>query len=310
MMIKAIPRDFYRISDQKAYLRLTVHFLFIGIFIIFGSIAFHKNFYIAFALCVWINGFFVNGLTFTGLSHELVHKTVFKKKSKNQTFLYWISIFLWQNPFLFSYSHPFHHKNCLEEGDLEVVPGIKKNSINRFIGGIFFSFVKFKTVVYYHFLNALGIYKGSICRAALNSGKVKGVELKNYSRLLLLIQITLIFIFAISGFPELIFLIVLPVFFNSFAFDVMSSSQHYMLNKSMGKFNNTRTIRPGRFLNYFYWEMGYHLEHHLYPNVPFYKLHLLHKYLTEADTDEELKPPLFGFTNVVSLTHFNNISLK
>ncbi len=45
---------------------------------------------------------------------------------------------------------------------------------------------------------------------------------------------------------------------------------------------NSRTIYMNPINRFFYWHMNYHLEHHLFPLVPYYNLHRLHE-LVKAD---------------------------
>lgn len=50
---------------------------------------------------------------------------------------------------------------------------------------------------------------------------------------------------------------------------------------SVGTFKDSRT-RLSPFFSIFYFFNNYHLEHHLYPNIPCYQLPKVHKYLTET----------------------------
>jgi Na+-transporting NADH:ubiquinone oxidoreductase subunit F len=45
---------------------------------------------------------------------------------------------------------------------------------------------------------------------------------------------------------------------------------------------NTRTVYMNRLNRYLYWNMGYHIEHHMFPMVPYYNLPKLHE-LIKAD---------------------------
>jgi fatty acid desaturase len=45
---------------------------------------------------------------------------------------------------------------------------------------------------------------------------------------------------------------------------------------------STRTLKLNRFLQFLYWNMNYHVEHHMFPNVPFHALPQLRRAI-EAD---------------------------
>lgn len=56
---------------------------------------------------------------------------------------------------------------------------------------------------------------------------------------------------------------------------------------------NTRTVRMNRLHRYLYWNMNYHVEHHMFPTVPYHALPALHE-AVRHDT-----PPVYpGFTAV------------
>jgi fatty acid desaturase len=40
---------------------------------------------------------------------------------------------------------------------------------------------------------------------------------------------------------------------------------------------NTRTVKMGRINRFLYWNMNYHVEHHMFPMVPHYRLPELHE---------------------------------
>ena len=52
---------------------------------------------------------------------------------------------------------------------------------------------------------------------------------------------------------------------------------------------NTRTVYMNPINRYLYWNMGYHIEHHMFPMVPYHNLPKLHA-LMKSDTP----PPYNG----------------
>ena len=61
--------------------------------------------------------------------------------------------------------------------------------------------------------------------------------------------------------------------------------EHTGKDETADMIHNTRTSFPSSFLKFLYWNMPYHVEHHLYSSVPFYKLPKFHK-LIKPHTDE------------------------
>jgi fatty acid desaturase len=53
---------------------------------------------------------------------------------------------------------------------------------------------------------------------------------------------------------------------------------------------NSRTVYINPISRFVYWNMNYHVEHHMFPMVPFHALPELH-----AEIKDDLPPPLPGF---------------
>jgi fatty acid desaturase len=70
----------------------------------------------------------------------------------------------------------------------------------------------------------------------------------------------------------------LPMMFGGSLRHLFALSQHVGLAQNVHDHRlNTRTIYLGPILGFLYMNMQYHLEHHLYPNVPYYHLPALHE---------------------------------
>ena len=80
--------------------------------------------------------------------------------------------------------------------------------------------------------------------------------------------------------------------------------EHTGKDETADMIHNTRTSFPSFFLKFLYWNMPYHVEHHLYASVPFYKLPKFHK-LIKPHTDE-LEPSILA----VHLEILKQIDLK
>jgi fatty acid desaturase len=57
--------------------------------------------------------------------------------------------------------------------------------------------------------------------------------------------------------------------------------EHHGRKQSLVIFENTRTVQTNQWIRRLAWNMPYHLEHHAWPAVPFWKLPQLHSLLTE-----------------------------
>ncbi len=62
--------------------------------------------------------------------------------------------------------------------------------------------------------------------------------------------------------------------------------EHTGMAESPNMLENTRTTRSNFLVRFFYWNMPYHAEHHLYPSVPFHALPQLHNEKTKPHLAE------------------------
>ncbi len=75
----------------------------------------------------------------------------------------------------------------------------------------------------------------------------------------------------------------LPAFYGSWLQFIYGHTQHAGLAENVLDHRlNSRTIYMNAVNRYLYWEMNYHLEHHMFPLVPYHNLARLHE-LVKAD---------------------------
>jgi fatty acid desaturase len=73
-------------------------------------------------------------------------------------------------------------------------------------------------------------------------------------------------------------LLSLGPFYNGWLFFLCNATQHVGLQPHQPDFRrNSRTFYLHPLLRFCYWNMNYHIEHHMYAAVPFYNLPALHE---------------------------------
>ena len=60
---------------------------------------------------------------------------------------------------------------------------------------------------------------------------------------------------------------------------ILRVAEHVGCEESPDLLKNTRTTLSNRIVHLIAWQMPFHSEHHLYPNVPFYHLEKIHKHV-------------------------------
>jgi fatty acid desaturase len=226
--------------------------------------------------------FLINGM------HELGHGAVFRTRWLNAAFLRLVSFLGWLHPDLFFSSHLRHHRFTQHPPhDLENPMPIRISA---------WDFIRFGVVDVRGAAAALA----QTGRAALGrfptghlgwlpgweeylypedgSGEARAAATA-WARILLLGHGGLAAAAWALGWPPLLPALVSGgPFFNGWLFFLCNSTQHVGLEPSVADFRrNTRTFTLHPAIRFLYWQMNYHIEHHMYANVPCYNLAELHE---------------------------------
>ena len=217
--------------------------------------------------------------------HELMHKSVFRSGWMNRAGLWCSSLLLAKEQVYNYYSHLQHHNATLIEGkDIEGQPFNRPPNIFFDSLNLIFkyrdNFGHFKAILIHSF-------GGTTHEAKIFVPKSKFREMRINSR------INLIFEFSIIGFSFVsqswypLLLIIFPRYYGGLIHNLCASTQHtgFPINANDHRLN-TRTVRMNRLMCFLYWNMNYHVEHHLYPSVPFHALEKLH-----LELKDQLKEP-------------------
>ena len=207
--------------------------------------------------------------------HETGHGTAFKTKAYNQFFFELASFMVLRESFLRIKSHDIHHQHTiLTDRDPEIVtpapPNFKAMVLNFFMVE---RAIKGMTELTAHSLNRLTVKDRQSGRVALPDGAVGKARLW----IAILAGTGALSLYLSSWLPVLL-VGPLPMMFGGSLRHLFALSQHVGLARNVYDHRmNTRTIYLGPILGFLYMNMQYHLEHHLYPNVPYYHLPALHE---------------------------------
>lgn len=201
-------------------------------------------------------GFFGGG---TGL-HELSHRTVFKSAAFNEFFIRLVS-FLTYIDFEVTLPLPFKGRQWIWYFILNI-PAMKK-----FLPSLF--------------RHCFGRPGGESPKdiVAYPSKAPKDIRLMvRWSRIILAGHLAPAVIFAVTGNWILIFLVTLAPFISRWFFILTHRPQHIGMHGGVSDWRrNTRTYLAGPFVRFYYWNMNYHIEHHMFAAVPYYHLPELRK---------------------------------
>ncbi len=214
-------------------------------------------------------------LTREGAFHELIHGTAFSRKKVGTFFYRLINFFGWMNGDYVRAAHMRHHHFTLFEGkdmdaalDLDFlrwseIPCMLTFHIRHFIRD-------FKVMAGF----ALGRVDGEFNNTILPAEKAEERKrLYRTSRVTLLLHLLLIVLFALTGRWLLIVMISFGAYFATWPHLLVALTQHVGMKKNTNDWRQcARSVKVGPLTSFLYWRMQYHIEHHMYPSVPFYRL--------------------------------------
>jgi len=249
-----------------------------------------QKIWIGFAIALFLHG--TVGSFFSGIAaHELGHGTVFRTKWLNRIFLYLVSLFSWWDPFDYGSSHTYHHRYTqYPEADREnvnpLVPSLRWTlllqlfTLNAFTQpGRSFAKGGLLSTIWVTIKSAFGIVGSTKAPSrewlqALHDDQP--VEFRKsiwWSRLLLLFHGSLLAVSIATGLWVLPLLISCIAFIAGWLRYFTGMTQHCGLRDNVPDFRkNARSITLNPFVEFLYWHMNWHAEHHMYAAVPCYNL--------------------------------------
>lgn len=216
--------------------------------------------------------------------HELCHKTPFKSKFWNEFFLKVYSFLSWSDPVWFRPSHVKHHQVTVHKDyDGEVV---LPQSFNFRNWQFWLSMLACDPRAPYSIIKATwrrsrGIVDGDWYNFVLpEEDKKLRDEHANWARFQLIGHALLAALFIATGHWFLIIVFNLGTLYCGWLGFLCGSPQHYGMAPDTPDFRLCcRTYTCSWLPAFLYWNMQYHIEHHMYPGVPFYNLPKLRKAL-------------------------------
>ncbi len=287
-------------SDLRGWTQTLLH---LGYYFITGIIAYYVFTLVNLETWQWslpllLLALFAHGTIgpFLGLIaiHELQHRTVFRTRWLNEFFEKFYAFLSWSDYIWYQQSHAIHHRaTCHRDHDGEVLLP-QKFSLKYFkvwLGLLAWNpeatWIRLKTVWQHANGNIAGKWNNHVLPhtdAALRKRH------RNWARFLLAGHGLLALVFIVSGQWFLIVVFTFGTFYCSWLGFLCGLPQHYGMQSDKPDFRlNTRTFTCSWFPAFCYWNMQYHVEHHMYPAVPFYNLPKL-----RAALEHDLPPAPHG----------------
>ena len=233
---------------------------------------------------VWaIIPFAVYGVLFASVSdsrwHEAGHGTAFKTDWMNNAVYEIASFMVVRESVVWRWSHARHHSDTIIVGRDREIAGMRPVSLI----GIALKFINVPTI----FKLYESVLRHAIGRMApdertfIPASEFSGVFWRARIYVVIYLGVIVLAIGTRSILP--LMFIGLPSLYGAWLMLVYGLQQHAGLAEDVLDHRlNTRTVYLNLINRYLYWNMGYHIEHHMFPMVPYYNLGKLHE-LMKAD---------------------------
>ena len=283
-----VMSELMRCSDLRGFQQALGH---LGLWCCTGTLAFLAFRHITAANWLWavpvfLAAMFVHGTVgaFMGgtACHELSHKTPFKTKSINEFFLKIFAFLGWWDQVWFRPSHIRHHQVTVHHDyDGEVVlPGKFTFKDWQFWLGLFaWNPVYIWGVMRTYWRRSMGRLDNDWFELVLTEDNAKlRREHRNWARITLFGHAFLALIFIATGNWILIFIFNLGSQYCGWLGFLTGAPQHFGMSPDVPDHRLCcRTYTCSWLPAFLYWNMQYHVEHHMFPAVPFFNLPKLRK---------------------------------
>ena len=227
--------------------------------------------------------FAIYGVLYASVSdsrwHEAGHGTAFKTDWMNNAVYEMASFMVGRESVVWRWSHARHHSDTIIVGRDREIFGMRPVSLI----GVVLKFFNIPTIFKLYqsiVLHAIGQIAPDE-RTFIPPSEFNG--LIGRARIYVLIYASVVILALITHSLLPLLFIGLPSLYGAWLMLIYGIQQHAGLAEDVLDHRlNTRTVYLNFINRYLYWNMGYHIEHHMFPMVPYYNLGKLHQ-LIKAD---------------------------
>ncbi len=277
-------------SDQSA-IRDTLILLSVMLVSLCGGVFFWGSWW---SVPFWLVYGVLYGSAMDSRWHECGHGTAFKTAWMNNALYQLASFMMIRNPEAWRWSHSRHHTDTIIVGrDPEIVAMRPTNLPKILLGfvGVADAYEGLKQML----LNAFGKFSADELDYIPASELSKAVRVARHW--CLIYWITLMSALAMGSLLPLM-IIGLPRLYGAWHHVLTGIIQHAGLADNVIDHRlNSRTCYMNPVSRFIYWNMNYHVEHHMFPMVPYHKLPALHEIL-KADTPAPSKSILDAYREI------------
>jgi fatty acid desaturase len=201
-------------------------------------------------------------------------------------------------------SHMLHHHYTVHRGlDKEQVLEPIPFSVLEFASWFVFDYKKFKMIMFPNVAHFFGKADADFFfwDPLLPAGDERRKQMVNWARFMVIGHLVLLGLFIYFQLWILIGVVTLGYFFATFLARGTGIQQHMGLCPNVPDWRVCcHTVRFGPLTAYLYWQMNYHIEHHMFAAVPWFNLPKLHQTVA-FDTPKPLKGYWRGVWRILTI---------
>ncbi len=206
--------------------------------------------------------------------HECGHGTAFKTDWLNR-WVYELACFMvMRESVVWRWSHVRHHSDTIIVGRDPEIQVPRPPDLAALVRNIF-NIDGYR----YYYINLIKHALGKVTEAERTFiPETEFPKLFRKARIVLSVYLIIIATALVMKSWLPIFLFILPHFFGTWVMIVHNTTQHAGLAENVLDHRlNCRTVYMNSVSRFIYWNMNYHLEHHMFPLVPYHNLPKLHE---------------------------------
>ena len=273
----AVPRkrmkELMRRSDYPA-VRDTI--IWLGLILLFGGLGitfwlvWHSWWAVPFFLAYGV----LYGSTSDSRWHESGHGTAFKTRWIDEGLYQLASFMIMRDPTTWRWSHTRHHTDTLVVGRDPEIAVMRPARLAKLLAN-YFGLVDVPVAFWLMFRHAAGRLTADEADYVPESERRRVYRTARVHLSIYAVTIALAI-----GFGTWLPLVLIggPSIYGRYMLQVYGFTQHAGMGENVLDHRlNTRTVKMCVVNRFLYWNMNYHVEHHMFPMVPYYRLPELHE---------------------------------
>jgi fatty acid desaturase len=210
--------------------------------------------------------------------HELSHGTPFRTRRVNEAFYHLASFMTLREAYLWRWSHSRHHTHTIIVGQDPEIAVPRPPDLVGIVLDVFHlksGLIELKKI----FLHAAGVITADAREFVPLSEQKKMIR---SSRVYVAIMLAVAAGCVAAGSILPAMFVVTPRFYGGWLHQLQGLTQHAGLAEDVYDHRlNTRTVYMNPVYRFLYQNMNYHVEHHMFPMVPYYALPKLHELIKD-----------------------------